>query len=62
MHPWHGRIAPDSNQHKAEISELEAKLLSLYETLDLVFRAIKFIYDILSSLHRRRKKKAKLKK
>ena len=59
MHPWHGRIAPDSNQQNAEISELEAKLLSLYETLDLAFRAVKFIYDILSSLHRRRKKKAK---
>lgn len=63
MHPRHGRIAPSSQiNRKVEITELEAKLLSLYELLDLVFRAIKFLYDILSTLHRRRQKKNKLKK
>ena len=47
---------PQLDQPQAGITELEAKLLSFYEILDLVFRATKFLYDILSSLHRRRKK------
>lgn len=37
-------------------------LLSLYEMLDLVLRIIKFIYDVLSTLHRRRKRKKKISK
>ena len=40
----------------------EAMLLSLYEILDLVLRIIKFIYDVLSTLHRRRKRKKKISK
>ena len=61
MHPRHGRSAPKSTSCKVGITDLEAMLLSLYEMLDLVFRTIKFIYDILSTLHRRRKKKLRKK-
>ena len=56
-----GGLPPTHTSCKTGITELEAMLLSLYEILDLVFRAGKFVYDILSTLHRRRKKKLRKK-
>ena len=56
-----GGLPPTHTSCKTGITELEAMLLSLYEILDLAFRAGKFVYDILSTLHRRRKKKLRKK-
>ena len=56
-----GGMSPTQTSCKTGITELEAMLLSLYEILDLAFRAGKFVYDILSTLHRRRKKKLRKK-
>jgi len=57
-----GGLPPNLTGRKIRIFSREAMLLSLYETLDLVLRIIKFIYDVLSTLHRRRKRKKKISK
>ena len=57
-----GGLPPNLTGRKIRIFSREAMLLSLYETLDLVLRIIKFIYDVLSTLHRRRKRKKMISK
>ena len=57
-----GGLPPNLTGRKARFFSREAMLLSLYEMLDLVLRIIKFIYDVLSTLHRRRKRKKKISK
>ncbi len=56
-----GGLPPDSTGRETGFLIWEAAMC-LYEILDLAFRAIKFVYDVLSTFLRRRKKRKRVKK